>query len=902
MNEDFLKKDISWYSHDTSSVFSILDSAEHGLSETEAKKRLNSFGPNKLSDAPVDGALKIFIKQFQSPLIYILLLSSLIVFFLGERADAYIILLVLIANAFIGFFQEGKAQNTLAALKNFTKTDAVVIRDSRETVVSDEEIVPGDIIILREGDKLSADVRIVESTNLKVDESALTGESVPVFKNTLVISQKNVPVADQHNMAFKGTFVSTGTARAVVVATGLNTVIGKISEKITTIDTDAPLKKDIEKLSRFLSVLVLAVSVIVFMLGLYFGNSARDMFFTSVAVAVSLVPEGLPIVITLVLATGVYRMAKRNALIKKLQAVESLGQATIIAVDKTGTITKNELMVERVFVSGKTFEVSGDGYSSKGEIHLDGKEIDFANHPELLFMGKISAFCADARVSFLEKEGVWKVSGDPTEAAMLVFGEKVGFNKDDLEQEEPKIMDIPFDAVTKFHTTVHLIKKKTFLSVVGAPETILSLVNFIQADGQNKKITEKERTEIEAEIHKLSRQGLRVIACAVNQNAGNDIKLDALPALTFVGLLGMRDVLREDVAESVASAQDSGIKVVMITGDHVVTAEALAREAGIFKSGDKVMTGKELESMTANELSHHLSDVSVFARVTPEHKLKIIEAYKLRGDIIAMTGDGVNDALSLVAADLGIAMGKTGTEVTKEAGDIVLLDDNFKSIISAIEEGRNIYASIKKVMLYLFSTGAGELFVVVGALLLILPLPLLPSQILWLNLVTDGFLVVAMAMEPREKLGGKRAQGHNSFFINKTALIRIITMSLTMMIGTLYIFSQIHSFNMEKGWTMALTTLAIFQWFNAWNCRRESHSVFSKNIFSNIYLVGATVIVIALQIFAVYNPFMQKILHTTPLTLSEWALMLLVSCSVVLVEEIRKFFARRGNKNLQVVC
>ncbi len=901
MNEDLFKKNIAWYGQSTLETLSLLDSAEHGLSENEAKRRLEIYGPNKLSDAPVDSAFKIFIKQFQSPLIYILLVSSITVFFLGERADAYIILFVLIANAFIGFFQEGKAQNTLAALKKFTKTDAVVIRDTREIVISDEEIVVGDMVVLREGDKLSADVRILDSTNLKVNESALTGESVPVFKNTLVISTKDVPVADQHNMAFKGTFVVTGVARAIVVATGINTVIGKISEKINTIDTDAPLKKDIEKLSKFLSVLVLAISALVFVLGIYFGNPARDMFFTAVAVAVSLVPEGLPIVITLVLATGVYRMAKRNALVKKLQAVESLGQASVIAVDKTGTITKNELMVERVFVSGQTFEVGGDGYESRGEIHLDGREVDFANHPELLFMGKIATFCADARVTFLEKEGIWKVSGDPTEAAMLVFGEKAGFNKDDLEQEEPKIMDIPFDAVTKFHTTVHLIKKKTFLSITGAPETVLALADSMQIDGKKQKLTQKDKGELEAEVHRLSRQGLRVIACAVNQNAGNDIKLDALPALTFIGFLGMRDVLRENVAESIASAQDSGIKVVMITGDHMVTAEALARKAGIFKTGDKVMSGKELEGMSAKDLSHHLGPVSVFARVTPEHKLKIIEAYKLRGDIIAMTGDGVNDALSLVAADLGIAMGKIGTEVTKEAGDIVLLDDNFKSIVSAIEEGRNIYASIKKVMLYLFSTGAGELFVVVGALLLTMPLPLLPTQILWLNLVTDGFLVLAIAMESREKLGKKHAQGHNSFFINRVAIIRIFVMSLTMMIGTLYVFSQVYALDIEKGWTMALTTLAIFQWFNAWNCRKESGSVFSKNIFSNLYLVGAALIVVALQIFAIYTPFMQKILHTTALSVSEWIFMIVISLSVIFVEEVRKFFARRGRKHLQVV-
>lgn len=896
MNESISKQNTSWYGQNIGNVLDFFNSTSHGLTQTEAENRLSIYGQNKLTEAKVTSKTTLFLRQFQSPLIYILLIASVIVFFLGEHADSYIILFVLLANAVIGFLQEGKAQNTLKALSNFTKTDAVVIRDARETVITDTELVPGDVIVLRGGDKVSGDVRIIESTNLKIDESALTGESGSVFKNSLVMSQRDVPTADQHNMAFKGTFVLTGVARAIVVATGINTIIGKISEKILTIDSEAPLKKDIKKLSKFLSITVLVLSVIVFFVGLLFGNSMRDMFFTTVAVAVSLIPEGLPIVITLVLATGVYRMAKQNALVKKLQAVESLGQAKVIAVDKTGTITKNELMVERVFTSGNLFKITGNGYESKGQVSLSGNDIDVANHPELLLMGKIATFCAGARVSFLEKEGVWKVLGDPTEAALLVLGEKLGFDKDELEQEEPRVMDIPFDTKTKFHTTLHLTKKKMFLTITGVPETILSLAELILEDGKVRKITEDDRKKMELQIHSMSRQGLRVIACAINKNAGNDIKLDALPKLCFVGFFGMRDVLRADVFESIKITQESGIRVVMITGDHKVTAEALAREVGIFREGDLVMTGKEIEELSVSELMHRLNNVSVFARVTPEHKLKIIEAYKMRGDVIAMTGDGVNDALSLVAADLGIAMGKIGTEVTKEAADIVLLDDNFKSIISAIEEGRNIYASIKKVILYLFSTGAGELFVVLGALLLTLPLPLLPSQILWLNLVTDGFLVVAMAMEPREKLGQNGVEPHNRFFMSRIALIRMIIMAAVMTFCTLYVFVAVYSVDFTKASTMALTTLAVLQWFNVWNCRSESHSIFSAQIFSNLYLVGATVIVVALQFFAVYNPFMQKVLHTTPLNLSEWLAIISISTTVIIVEEFRKYLARKPEK------
>ena len=885
----------AWYAQDVDRVCTELHTSIHGLSEKEAALRLKTYGANVLPDANIDSPVVLFLKQFQSPLIYILFVASGIVFLLGERMDAYIVLFVLLANAGIGFIQEGRAQNTLAALKHFTQTDAVVLRGGREVMVADTELVVGDIIVLREGDKISADARLVEAVHLYVDESALTGESLPVMKNTEVMSHSAVPVADQSNMVFKGTFALTGSARAVVVATGVHTVIGTISEKIISIDSDAPLKKDIAVLSRIVSITVLVLSAFIFLLGLSFGNSVRDMFFTSVAVAVSLIPEGLPIVITLVLATGVYRMAKQNALVKKLQAVEALGQATVIAVDKTGTITKNELMVERVFVGDSLFEVYGNGYEPKGEVGLGGDIIDPANHPELLYMGKIATFGAQAHISFVEEGKMWKVAGDPTEAALRVFGEKVGFNKDDLEREEPLVMDIPFDARTKFHTTLHRVQGALFLSALGAPETILDLATTYWKNGKVHVLSAKEKKRLEEKTHELSLQGLRVIACAVHTNAPHAVTADSVPELTFVGFFAMRDVLREYVRDSIEKAYENGIRVVMITGDHRVTGEALAREAGIFRNGDRVMVGAEIEAMTAKELSHHIGQVSVFARVTPEHKLKIIEAYKVRGDIIAMTGDGVNDALSLVAADLGIAMGRIGTEVTKEAADIVLLDDNFKSIIAALEEGRNIYASIKKVITYLFSTGIGELFVVVGALLLMMPLPLQASQILWLNLVTDGFLVVAMALEPREVLMGKKRQTRNTFFVNKRSLARMVLMGCVMMVGTLYVFG-IHD-DMTKASTMALTVLAIFQWFNAWNCRSETSSIFSRHIFSNLYLIGAMIVVVGLQLAAVYVPFMQDILHTTPLTFMDWVLVVSVAVSIIVVEEVRKIIVRYHSGN-----
>jgi len=874
--------------------FSSLESTERGLSLIEVVRRLKKYGENSLPEPLTPSLPRIFIRQFQNPLIYILCIASAIVFFLGDIVDTIVIFTVLLLNAIIGVFQEGRAQNTLLALENFTKTEAVALREGVEDVVVDKEVVPGDVIVLREGDKIPADARLFEITNFRVDESALSGESVPVLKTTNPVRGSG-DASETSNMVFRGSFVVAGTARALVVATGLETVIGGISRKIITIDTETPLHKSIKILSKYVGIGVLVISVGIFVLGIVNGNSVDSMFFTAVAVAVSLVPEGLPVVITLILSIGAFRMAKQNALVKNLTAVEALGQASVIAVDKTGTITKNELMVERVFIGGRVFTVTGRGYEPKGDILENGVAIDPTNHPEIIFAGKIAIFCASARVMFREKEGVWKVSGDPTEAALLIFGEKIGFRKDELEQEEPQIIDRPFDSSLKYHAVVHSVKKKQFLSVVGSPESILDLSTQYWHAGRSRKMTQEYREEIETMVHRMSREGLRVLAFSIIPNYKEEIENVPIHAATFVGLFAMRDVLREGVRESIETAKESGLRVVMITGDHKVTAETIAREAGIFRDGDLIVTGKELLAFSKQDLKKQLPNISVFARVMPEDKLNIIELFRENVDIIAMTGDGVNDALSLVAADLGIAMGKIGTEVSKAAADIVLLDDNFKSIVLAIEEGRNIYHGIKKVILYLFSTGIGEFLAVVIAMLAFLPPPVFPTQILWLNLITDGFLVAALAFEPKERLGGARvARTGNNFFFDKLVLIRASMMGLTMAVCTVLVFASLIDTDSAKAYTMSLTILAAFQWWNAWNVRSEKEPIWTK-IFKNPYLIIATLTVIVLQLFAIYHPVLQKILNTTALSLSELALAVSVSFLIVVVEEVRKFVYRKRN-------
>jgi len=888
--------DNQWYAKKVPNVFEILNSNKDGLTNEEAKSRLTKYGFNKLPESKLDSLIIIFLRQFQSPLIYILLIASLIVFLMKEFIDGSIILFVLFFNAIVGTIQEGKAQNTLLALKKFTETNTKVLRDGKELVIPDYEVVPGDVVILQEGDKVPADGRIIESNNLTVNEAAMTGESQPVHKFDEVLSATNLPTADQKNMVFKGTNVVAGNGKAVVVATGLETVLGKISKEIAVINTEIPLKANIRYLTRLIIITVATICTSIFTIGIILGHSVREMFTTVVSLAVSIIPEGLPIVTTLVLATGVWRMSKRNALVKKLQAVEALGQARVIAVDKTGTLTKNEILLQEVYVAGKTFSVEGEGYKPHGEVSLNGNKIDPLNHPELLLSGKLAAFVTNNGIVFNEELKQWQATGDPTESALSVFAQKIGFHKEMLEKESPRLSEIPFDYRNKYHAVSHKIDGKIDMTVLGAPEEILEAATKIWHEGKSQPLSQEKKKELEDMLVKMSQEGLRVLAFALKDNVSNEIKPKDVEGLTFVGFFGLKDTLRPEVHEAMQKAISAGIKVVMITGDHKITAEAIAKEAGIYHEGETILTGEDIDSLSETEFADMLNKVSVFARVTPDHKLKIVRAYKRNGVIVAMTGDGVNDAPSLVAADLGISMGKIGTEVAKEASDIVLLDDNFASIIAAIEEGRSIYKTIKKVILYLFSTSLGEVFTITGALLLGLPLPILAAQIIWLNLVTDGFLTVSLAMEPKEEGLLKGTFEHpKKYLIDGLTIQRMFLMAVPMAIGTLFLFSRYYQIDMVKAWTVSLTVLAVFQWFNAWNCRHENKSIFQLNPFSNKFLVGATLTVIALQLVAIYVPFMQKILRTTTLDLSDWLIIIPIASSIVVVEEIRKFIYRHTN-------
>lgn len=892
----------SWHTKSIPEVLKELGSNEFGLDETQVKILLKKYGPNALPEEKVDSYFIIFIKQFQSPLIYILLGSAILVFVLGHNSDGIIILIVLIFNAIIGAWQEGKAGNTLRALKKLNHTTSTVLRNNNQTMLSEYEIVPGDIIILREGDKIPADARIIEAKNLELDESTLTGESNSIYKNNLTLKKEDLQISDQKNMLYKSTYVLGGQGIAVVTETGINTIIGKIASSIEKIDAEMPLKKNIEKFSKTVIMAVFLISIVLFVIGILFGNNTKDMLAMVVAITISAIPEGLPVVVTLILATGVWRMSKQNALVKRLQAVEALGQADVIAVDKTGTITINQMMVSMLYTNEKMFTISGNGYTPNGKIFLDGKRIDIKDYEEITLSAKIASLTSSAIVSYDKENSEWqRISGDPTEASLSVFAQKTAFDKKSYEDIHKRINETPFSSQIKYHSSTNISDDKHILSVAGAPEIILEKAKNIWIDGEIKIISKQDKINIHSMMKKLSSKGLRILVLATNFDTPKTLTENTLPELCFVGFVGISDSIRVEAINAVLQAKQLGVRIVMITGDHKDTAESIARMAGIFKNGDEIITGEELDKMTSKELSSRLSKVTVFARVSPEHKMKIIEAYKHRGEIIAMTGDGVNDALSLASADLGVAMGKSGTEVAKESADIVLLDDNLGSIVSAIEEGRNIYKSIKKVVSYLFSTGIGEILVVATAILLMIPLPFTASQIIWLNMVTDGFLVIALAMEPKEKNTTLNNKKPKKNIIDKDMFWRMVLFAITMTIGTIIIFVIYLPDGLIKASTMAVTTAAIFQWFNAWNNKSDRFSIFSKNWLDNKYLTISTLLVILLQIFAVYNPFMQKILHTTALSLSEWLIIICVSFSVVIIDEIRKSTIKTNKKSNNMI-
>ncbi len=856
-----------------------------GLTPVEAGRRLAANGENRLPEPKPEGWGVLLFRQVRSPFVYVLLICTLAVLLLGNHRDAVIIAAVLAFNAAVGAAQEGRSQRALLGLRKLTQPEATVLRGGAEAVVPETSVVVGDILVLKEGQRVAADARVLSGNDLSVDESTLTGESGAVQKHSAVLEGEHVSLGSRTNVVFKGTAMLTGSGTAVVVATGAATELGKTAAAVMRPDTDVPLRRSMEGFSRAILALASAACVGIFILGVAEGRDVREMFAVAVSLAVSAIPEGLPLVVTLTLVTGVWRMAARNALVKKLQAVEALGRADVLCVDKTGTITENAMVVRRLHTGGSIHQVSGDGYRPTGSVSRAGSPS--VTDADVLRAATVAGLSVKATAAFSESEGRYLVTGDPTEVALSVFAEKLGRARGSATGYR-EVAEAPFDHHTRLRATYYREAADGVLcAAAGAPEAILARCTHVLRGGQRHPLTGHERGEIEAAAAEFAGAGLRLVSIAERQQHAGE-PLERPEQLTYVATFGIEDAIRPAAKASVADAQAAGLRVVMITGDHRRTAEAVAKQVGIFHPGDEVISGDELDELTTGRLAARLGNVSVFARVSPEHKLKIIEAYRANGKIVAMTGDGVNDAPPLVAADLGVAMGKAGTEVAREAADIVLLDDNLGSVVAAVAEGRAMFASIQRALMFLISTSLGELLTVAAAVALGMPLPLLAVQILWLNLVTDPLIGLALALSAApEAAGTKREQPKN--FLGRRHLPQLLLVPLCMAAGSLLLFSRALPLGYGAATSVALTVLAVFQWWNALACTDlESGTLFSKASRPRMPIVVALVLNFVLQLAALHLAPLRDLLGTVPLSPAQWVTIAAVSLSVLVLEEIRR--------------
>ncbi|MEW5955864.1 MAG: calcium-transporting P-type ATPase, PMR1-type [Candidatus Micrarchaeota archaeon] len=883
-----------------------LKTADQGLSEAEAEARLKQYGPNKLKEKKRKTPLQMFLQQFANVLIIILIIAALVSGFLGETIDAAFIVVIVVLNAVLGFVQEYRAEKAIEALKSMVAPQARVIRGGVEKKIAATQLVPGDMVVLEEGDKIPADCRLIEAINFDTQEASLTGESLPVHKQAAVLVATDAMVAERRNMTFMGTIAVRGRAKAIVTSTGMNTEIGLIAQMVQEAgDEETPLQKRLAKLGKQLGFGALAACAIIFALGVLRGENVLETFLIAVSLAVAAVPEGLPAIVTITLAIGVQRMVKRNAIIRKLPAVETLGSTTVICSDKTGTLTKNEMTVRRIYANGGFVDVSGSGYEVRGEFTQVNKCLKPPSDPHLNALLRTCALCNNAGIVVDSAKQKASIVGDPTEAALLVLAAKAGMDYSKFKEENPLLAELSFDSERKMMSTVRQTKEGKTAFVKGAPESILSKSTKVLFNGREVPLTAEHVKAFEKANAEMASNALRVLAMAYKRVPESTKKytLESIESeLVIVGLVGMIDPPRPEVRNAVAQCYQAGIRVVMITGDNEATATAIARELGILKPDHKVLTGAMLEKMSAKELEQMVQEVTVYARVSPEHKIKIVSALKARGEIAAMTGDGVNDAPALKKADIGVAMGITGTDVAKEASAMVLADDNFASIVNAVEEGRTIYSNIAKSVRYLVSCNVGEVLTILFATLSGLPNPLTPIQILWMNLVTDGLPALALGVDPPEKdVMQKPPRDPKESILNKRVLFYILTVGLFTCLGTLilyvfYLQNQLHAGKSladaeTYARTVAFAAIIFFQMFVAIDVRSFSRSVLEFGLFTNKKLVGAIAAAVGLQVIITATPFFHELFGTTFLAPLDWAVIFLVSMSVLVLSELRKKIA-----------
>lgn len=880
-----MQKQKNWHNLSESKVLEILKSKKNGLSFPEIKKRQKKFGRNQLPSERKAGALFLFFSQFKSSLVYILLVAALISFFLGHKVDMSVILLAVFVNVIVGFVQEYKAQKALDALQKIIVLKTRVWRNGQEAEINVSDLIPGDIVVLSAGDRLPADGRLLEVSQLKIDEAGLTGESVAIDKTIKVLDLGTV-LADRRNCVFMGTSVVAGTGLMIVTEIGKKTEFGEIALLLKETKKEVtPLQKRINRFSRWLSWLVLLATLVTFVFGVVIGQDAKEMFLVAVALAVSAVPEGLIVGVTVTLAIGMQKILKRNALVSKLVAAETLGSTTVICTDKTGTVTEGEMKVVKVLTSSK----QDFNFSSV-------KKEEIVEAFEILKIGLLNSD------SFIENPDAElehrRIIGSPTEKALIMAGAQVGLVQGKVLAEQPLLDKIPFSPDDKYMVTLHSMSKtKNIIYIKGAPEKILEMSSSFYSSGSLKKMSEESRQEFQRLYEKLSKQGLRLLAFAKkntsvkNKNFQLDTDKSLIKDFEFLGLVAIKDPVRDGVNETIKLARQAGIKTILITGDHKFTAQAIAREIGLKAESKNILDGIQLAKMTDTQLKKKIREITVYARVTPHDKLRIIDAWQAVGEVVAMTGDGINDAPAIKSADIGLALG-SGTDVTKKTADLILLDNNFATIVAAIRQGRIIFANIRKMILYLLSDSFTEILLVVSGLLLRMPLPILATQILWINLIDDSLPATSLAIDPGEKgIMEQKPIKSNAGILDSEGNFLIVFISVITGFFTLGVFYYIlkTTGDLEKARTIVFTILAIDSLLYIFSCRSLKYTIFHTNFWNNRYLLGAVAIGFLLQIAVIYLGFLQKLFYTVPLNLQDWGIVAMVSLTVIVLIEITKY-------------
>jgi Ca2+-transporting ATPase len=958
-----------WHALKADEVLKHLEVLHEGLSSEEVEKRLGQYGPNQLEEASRPGFLALLWAQLNNFVVILLIVASVISALLGDYVEAAAIMAIVVLNSVLGIVQEQRAEQALAALKKLAAPDAQVLRDGVRRSVPSYNLVPGDIVFLEAGNFIPADIRLLEAVNLRVEEASLTGESLPVQKNAATVLEKNVPLGDRKNTAFMGTLVNYGRGRGVVTSTGMHTQLGLIATMLQNVETEeTPLQRRLDQLGKSLSIGSLILVALVFIVALInqtninglftspiayfkeFADQITEVFIIAISLAIAAVPEGLPAVVTISLALGMREMIQRHALIRKLSSVETLGSATVICSDKTGTLTQNEMTVTRVWADNQFVHVTGTGYSPKGEFQVDGVKVDAAKYPAILSTLWLGLLNNDATIEATgENEAVqtYRIVGDPTEGALLVAASKAGAIQVEIDDAYPRENEVPFDSERKRMVTIHDVrdpmaenfspfhdeqhKNWNVIAVKGAPDIVLDLCTQYQGmDDKPRPMTKEARERILTANEVMTKDALRVLGFAYRiakdiPDNPDELKTEDLEKnLVFVGLVGMIDPPRTEVKPALEHARHAGIRTVMITGDFPNTAKAIAEAIGLLRPGKKVMTGAGLDDLNDNELNGIIEDTDVFARVSPEHKMRIVDALQANGEIVAMTGDGVNDAPAIKRADIGVAMGITGTDVAKETADMVLTDDNYASIVAAVEQGRIIYSNIRKFVFFLLSSNVAEIMIIFLATLAGLPAPLTAIQLLWLNLITDGAPALALAMEKGDPdIMDQKPRAKSEPIVNRSMGIGIVIQTIMQTSAVLGAFVAGLAWHLEAGaiiplgtnalsfvlshdWrgvdvktaeTMAFVTLSLAELFRAYTVRSERASLFSIGLFSNKYMQYAVGISIALLLIVCAVPFLQPIFNTHFLTVREWSVVLGLALMPAVAEEITKFFLRLKDNN-----